>query len=57
MEPWEVFLEKYRAFGQKPSRESHARLFADDAVIRHPGMSHPMPARQYVDFLAEALKR
>jgi hypothetical protein len=24
MKPWETFLEKYRAFGQKPTRESHA---------------------------------
>ena len=57
MKPWEIFLEKYRDFGQKPSRESHARLFAPDADILHPGMSHPMPAAQYVDFLVEGLKR
>ena len=57
MKPWEVFLEKYRAFGQNPSRESHARLFAPDATIVHPGMSHPMPAAQYVDFIVEGLKR
>jgi hypothetical protein len=57
MKPWEIFLEKYRAFGEKPSRESHARLFAPDATILHPGMSHPMPAAQYVDFIVEGLKR
>jgi ketosteroid isomerase-like protein len=57
MKPWEIFLEKYRVFGEKPSRESHARLFAPDATILHPGMSHPMPAAQYVDFFVEGLKR
>jgi len=57
MKSWEIFLEKYRAFGQKPSRDSHARLFAADATIFHPGMSHPMPAAQYVDFIVEGLKR
>ena len=57
MKPWETFLEKYRAFGQKPTRESHARLFAPDATIFHPGMTEPMPASQYVDFLAQGLKR
>jgi ketosteroid isomerase-like protein len=57
MKGWEIFLEKYRAFGQKPMRASHACLFADDATIFHPGMIKPMPARQYVDFIVEALKR
>jgi ketosteroid isomerase-like protein len=57
MKPWETFLEKYRAFGQKPSRESHARLFAPDATILHPGMARSMPAAQYVDFFVEGLKR
>jgi ketosteroid isomerase-like protein len=57
MKPWETFLDKYRAFGQKPTRENHARLFAPDATIYHPGMTAPMPAPQYVDFIAEALKR
>lgn len=57
MKGWEIFLEKYRAFGQKPTRESHAALFADEATICHPGMTEPMPAPQYVEFLAEALKR
>jgi hypothetical protein len=57
MKPWETFLEKYRAFGQKPTRQSHARLFAPDATIFHPGMTEPMPASQYVDFLAQGLKR
>jgi ketosteroid isomerase-like protein len=57
MKPWETFLEKYRAFGQKPTRESHACLFAPDATIFHPGMTEPMPASQYVDFLAQGLKR
>lgn len=57
MQPWEIFLDKYRAFGQKPSRESHARLFALDATIFHPGMAKPMAAGQYVDFIVEGLKR
>ncbi len=57
MKPWERFLEKYRAFGQKPTKEGHAALFAPDAVIFHPGMTEPMPAAQYVDFIAEGLKR
>lgn len=57
MKGWEIFLEKYRAFGQKPTRENHAALFADDATICHPGMAKPMPSTQYVEFLAEALKR
>ena len=57
MASWEVFLEKYRAFGQKPSRESHAQLFAPDATILHPGMTRAMSAVEYVDFIAEALKR
>jgi hypothetical protein len=57
MKSWEIFLEKYRDFGEKPSRESHARLFAPEASIFHPGMSQPMPAAQYVDFIVEALKR
>jgi hypothetical protein len=57
MKPWERFLEKYTAFGQKPTKESHARLFAPDATIRHPGMTEPMPADQYVDFIAQGLKR
>ena len=35
MKPWEIFLEKYNAFGQKPTRENHARLFAQDAKIFH----------------------
>jgi hypothetical protein len=57
MKPWERFLEKYVAFGEKPSRESHRRLFASDAVILHPGMAAPMPVEQYVDFIVEGLKR
>ncbi|HJU10782.1 MAG TPA: nuclear transport factor 2 family protein [Candidatus Binataceae bacterium] len=57
MKPWERFLEKYVAFGQKPSRESHARLFAPDAVIFHPGMPAPMPASHYVDFIVAGLRR
>jgi ketosteroid isomerase-like protein len=57
MKNWEIFLEKYRAFGDKPSRETHARLFAPDATIRHPGMREPMPAARYVDFIVEGLKR
>lgn len=57
MKPWERFLEKYRAFGQKPTREDHAKLFAPDAVIFHPGMTEPMPAARYVDFIAAGLKR
>lgn len=57
MEPWERFLEKYRTFGEKPTRESHARLFATDATIFHPGMTAPMVAPQYVDFIVEGLKR
>jgi SnoaL-like domain len=57
MKAWERFLEKYRAFGEHPSRESHARLFDPTATIQHPGMSAPMPAGQYVDFIAEGLKR
>jgi ketosteroid isomerase-like protein len=57
MKSWEIFLEKYRAFGDKPSRETHARLFAPDATIRHPGMKEPMPAARYVDFIVEGLKR
>jgi hypothetical protein len=57
MKPWERFLEKYTAFGQKPTRESHAQLFAPDATIRHPGMTEPMPAEQYVDFIVQGLKR
>ncbi len=54
---WEIFLEKYRAFGAKPSRQTHARLFAPDATIRHRGMSEPMPAARYVDFIVEGLRR
>jgi len=57
MKPWEIFLDKYRAFGQKPSRESHARLFAPDATIFHPGMTEPMPALQYVEFIVDGMKR
>lgn len=57
MKGWEIFLQKYRAFGDKPSRESHARLFAPEATIRHPGMREPMPAAHYVDFMVEGLKR
>ncbi len=57
MQPWERFLEKYRAFGQHPTRESHARLFDPGATILHPGMAAAMPAAQYVDFIAEGLKR
>ncbi|GEM_PF-3589113 len=57
MKPWEIFLEKYRDFGQRPSRETHARLFAPDATIAHPGMAQPMRAAQYVDFIVEGLKR
>jgi len=57
MQAWERFLEKYRAFGEHPSRASHARLFDPAAAVRHPGMSAPMPAGQYVDFIAEGLKR
>ena len=57
MKGWEIFLEKYRAFGDKPSRQTHARLFAPDATIRHPGMREPMPAARYVDFIVEGLKR
>lgn len=57
MKAWEIFLDKYRAFGEKPSRESHARLFAPDAQIAHPGMAEPMPAPQYVDFIVESLTR
>jgi hypothetical protein len=57
MKPWEIFLEKYRAFGQEPTRERHARLFAPDAVISHPRMTEPMPAAQYVEFIAAGLRR
>ncbi|HKU23924.1 MAG TPA: nuclear transport factor 2 family protein [Candidatus Sulfotelmatobacter sp.] len=57
MKPWEIFLDKYRTFGEKPSRDTHARLFAPDATIAHPGMAAPMPAPRYVDFIAEALTR
>ncbi len=57
MKDWQIFLEKYRAFGDKPSRDTHARLFAPDATIRHPGMREPMPAARYVDFIVEGLKR
>jgi ketosteroid isomerase-like protein len=57
MKDWEIFLDKYRAFGDQPSRETHARLFASDATIRHPGMKEPMPAARYVDFIVEGLKR
>jgi hypothetical protein len=57
MKAWEIFLDKYRAFGRKPSRESHARLFAPDAKIAHPGMAEAMPAPRYVDFIVEALTR
>jgi len=57
MKPWERFLEKYIAFGRQPTKESHARLFAPDATIRHPGMTEPMPADQYVEFIAQGLKR
>jgi hypothetical protein len=57
MKPWERFLEKYTTFGLQPTKESHAQLFAPDAIIRHPGMAEPMPADQYVDFIAQGLKR
>lgn len=57
MKPWEQFLAKYIAFGQKPTKENHAQLFAPDATIRHPGMTEPMPAGQYVEFIAQGLKR
>ena len=57
MQAWEIFLDKYRTFGQKPTRENHARLFAHDATIFHPGIAQPMPAVHYVDFIAGALKR
>src|SRR5215469_6948282 len=57
MKDWEIFLEKYRTFGDEPSRATHARLFAPDATIRHPGMREPMPAVRYVDFIVEGLKR
>ena len=57
MKGWEIFLAKYRIFGQRPTRENHAALFADDATICHPGMAKPMPSKEYVEFLAEALKR
>ena len=57
MKAWEIFLDKYRTFGEKPSRETHVRLFAPDASIAHPGMTEPMLAPRYVDFIAEALTR
>jgi ketosteroid isomerase-like protein len=57
MKPWEIFLEKYRAFGERPNRDTHARLFAPDATVAHPGMAKPMPAARYVNFIAEGLKR
>jgi SnoaL-like protein len=57
MQAWERFLEKYRAFGEHPSRDNHARLFDPAATVQHPGMSAPMPAGQYVNFIAEGLKR
>lgn len=57
MKPWEKFLEKYRAFGQHPTRESHAALFDPAATILHPGMGEPMAMERYVDFIAQGLKR
>lgn len=57
MKPWERFLEKYTAFGQAPTREGHAQLFDPGATVLHPGMPEPMPADQYVDFIAQGLKR
>lgn len=57
MKGWEKFLEKYTAFGQHPTRERHAGLFHPEATIRHPGMAAPMPVDEYVEFIAQGLKR
>jgi hypothetical protein len=57
MKPWERFLEKYTAFGQKPTVEGYVALFDPEGTVQHPGMAKPIGLDQLPNFIAGVLAR
>ena len=42
MENWQIYLEKFTAWGAAPSVEGYLALFDPEATLQHPGMAKPI---------------
>ena len=42
MDDWQIYLEKFAAWGAAPSIEGYLALFDPDATLQHSGMPEPI---------------
>lgn len=55
MENWQIYLEKFTAWGAAPSVEGYLALFDPEATLQHPGMAKPICGDDIRGFITRGL--
>ena len=55
MDDWQIYLEKFAAWGAAPSIEGYLALFDPDATLQHSGMPEPISGDDIRAFITRGL--
>ena len=55
MDDWQIYLEKFAAWGVAPSVDGYLALFDPDATLQHPGMAEPISGDDIRAFITRGL--
>ena len=57
MQPWEIVLKRYLAFGGAPTKARYLAQFDPEATLRHPGMAAPVDLDGITQFIERSLEQ